>query len=272
MACLLEASAHKPGNVAPGPGRSFHDTRYEDFLASAAAIGAAFLRAGRRPLGLTIRDACVATARWTPANTNLGIVLLLAPLAHAALDGGGGSLRRRVGRALRDTSVRDAANVYAAIRLASPGGIGEAAEQDVAQRPTRTLREVMCLAASRDGVAREYATDYAVTFRRGAPALRRARRDGLSWDDAVVETYLTLLAATPDTHIARKLGPAAAADVSRRSRAALDAGGVRTPAGRRGVARLDEALRDARNARNPGTTADLTAAAIFTVLLNGGWS
>jgi triphosphoribosyl-dephospho-CoA synthase len=83
LACLLEASAAKPGNVSPG--RHFHDTRYEDFLASAAAVGPALARAGERPLGATILDAVEATRRWTRANTNLGIVLLLAPLARGAL-------------------------------------------------------------------------------------------------------------------------------------------------------------------------------------------
>jgi triphosphoribosyl-dephospho-CoA synthetase len=55
------------------------------------------------------------------------------------------------------------------------------------------------------------------------------------------------------------------------ARVVLDAGGVRSDRGRREVAAMDAALRDERNALNPGTTADLTAAAIFVVLLGGGW-
>lgn len=271
LACLLEASAPKPGNVAPDVRTHFRDTRYEHFLASAAAIGPAFLLAKRRSLGITILDACTATARWTNANTNLGIILLLAPIARAALHAGG-TLRTRVARVLERTTVRDAADVYAAIRLADPGGLGRADEQDVAAAPTLPLRAVMALAADRDAIAREYATDFRVTFDLGAPTLRRARRDGLSWNDAIVEAYLTLLAGVPDTHVARKLGEAAAADISRRSRAVLAAGGVRSPAGRRRAAALDRALRNESNSRNPGTTADLTAAAIFVVLLEGGWS
>jgi triphosphoribosyl-dephospho-CoA synthase len=279
LACLLEASAPKPGNVAPG--LAFHDTRYEDFLASAAAIGPALLAASTAPLGATIRRAIESTAHWTRANTNLGIVLLLAPLARAALtpptregegEGGGTELlRARLASVLASTTVEDAADVYAAIRLAHPGGLGTAAEQDVAAPPTVALRDAMALAAERDTIAREYVTDFAVTFETGAPALERARREGLSWSDAVVETYLTLLAAVPDTHIARKLGMDDAAAVSVRARDVLAAGGVRTARGREAVARLDEALRDARNARNPGTTADLTAASLYVALLGGAW-
>jgi triphosphoribosyl-dephospho-CoA synthase len=143
--------------------------------------------------------------------------------------------------------------------------------QDVAGEPTLTLLETMRLAAERDGIAREYATAFEVTFETGAPALDQARRDGLFWDDAVVETFLTLLAENPDTHVARRSGAALAAEVSRRARSALDAGGVRSVAGRSAIAEMDVALRDARNSGNPGTTADLTAAAIFVVLLGGGW-
>src|SRR5215212_11720735 len=187
LACLLEASAPKPGNVSPG--RHFADTRYEDFLASAAAIGVPLAAAGTRPLGATIRLAIESTARWTRSNTNLGIVLLLAPLARAAAESGSAEsgsdpgdarhrgrtqefndagfvsaadsrlqkLRTSVRRVLDETTVEDAKDVYAAIRMASPGGLGRAEAQDVAADPTMTLLEVMRLAADRDGIAREYA-------------------------------------------------------------------------------------------------------------------
>ena len=318
LACLLEASAPKPGNVSPG--RDFADACYEDFLASAAAIGPALAGAGTRPVGATVRLAVEATARWTRSNTNLGVVLLLTPLARAALlettakrsrgvrlppsrkasasaeasadrsadrrslGGGGqadqgpaqtdchGSLRGALRRVLEATSVDDARDVYAAIRRAAPGGLGRAAAQDVADDPTMTLLEVMRLASDRDGIAREYATAFEATFETGARVLDRARRDGLSWNDAIVETYLTLLAAAPDTHVTRRSGAAVAADVSQRARTALAAGGARTAVGRRAIDEMDFGLRDARNTANPGTAADLTAAAIFVVLLGGGWS
>jgi triphosphoribosyl-dephospho-CoA synthase len=291
LACLLEAAAPKPGNVSPG--RSFADSSYEDYLASAAAIGGPLAGVGVRPLGRTIRLAVESTAQWTRSNTNLGLVLLLAPLARAALEKGVGSLFRGeseekegVGTHLRGkgdgslfrgavhhvldaTTVEDARDVYAAIRMAAPGGLGRVDEQDIAQEPDRTLLEVMRLAADRDGVAREYATAFETTFDVGAPALDRARTAGLSWNDAIVETFLTLLAAGPDTHIARRAGPARAADVTRRARGVLAAGGVRSKDGRRAIDDMDRALRDPRHAANPGTTADLTAAAIFVVLIGG---
>ncbi|HEY7861621.1 MAG TPA: triphosphoribosyl-dephospho-CoA synthase [Gemmatimonadaceae bacterium] len=269
LACLLEASAPKPGNVSPGA--SFHDTRYEDFLASTAAIAPAFLDIDRQTVGDTIRRAIESTRAWTDANTNLGIVLLLAPLAHAALESSPRSLRERVRLVIERTTVADASAVYSAVQIARPGGLGEVSAQDAASSPTVTLAAAMELAADRDDVAREYATAFERTFTVGAPALARARTAGLDWPDAVVECYLALLATAPDTLIARKLGPDAASDVTRQAAAVLAAGGVRTNAGRRALASFDLELRDVRNTRNPGTTADITAAALFVLLLNGGW-
>ena len=268
LACLLEVSAPKPGNVSPE--RHFHDTRYEDFLASAVAIGPALAGAGETPLGTTIRRAVEATRRWTRSNTNLGIVLLLAPLARAALREGA-SLRERLRTVLAETTVTDAGEVYAAIRRARPGGLGEAKAEDVAGAPTVPLRDAMALAAERDAIAREYVTDFALTFDTGVPTVLAARHEGLAWSDTVVETYLALLDAAPDTHIARKLGAAEAAAISLQAREVRASGGTRSPKGRQALGALDAELRDQRNRRNPGTTADLTCAALFVVILEGGW-
>ena len=264
FACLLEASAPKPGNVSPG--RHFRDMRYEDFLASAAAIGPAFLKADVLPVGELVRDAVAATRRMVPVNTNLGIALLLAPLAKAVLDPRDGDLRTRTTRILAETTVEDAVAVYEAIRLAAPGGLGKAPAEDIHDAPTVSLLETMRLAAHRDAVAREYADSFATTFTVSAPALAAARKAGLSWDDAVVECALVLLAAQPDTLIVRKLGVAAAAEVQEEAREVCAAGGVRTAEGRQALAVFDAALRDPANRRNPGTTADLVAAACFVVI------
>lgn len=285
LACLLEVSAPKPGNVSPG--RHFHDARYEHFLASAAAIGPAVALAGARPIGPTVLAAVHATADWAPSNTNLGIILLFVPLARSAIEATSEpspaspasppaavtlrALRDGVETVLAATTVADARDVYAAIRLARPGGLGRMAVQDVHDEPTATLQTVMALAAERDGIAREYASGFTTTFDVGVPALARARSDGLSWDTATVETFLTLLAAVPDTLIARKRGAPEAESVARAATAILAIGGVRTSAGRAHVDALDQRLRDPDNATNPGATADLTAATIFAFLLAGGW-
>jgi triphosphoribosyl-dephospho-CoA synthase len=275
LACLLEVSAPKPGNVSPA--HRFADIGYETFLASAAAIGGPLAGAATRPLGETVRLAIDSTWAWTRSNTNLGIVLLLAPLARAALLNldepvAHRDLRCTARRVVEDTTVADAREVYAAIRRASPGGLGRVDTHDVADEPDITLVDAMRLAAGRDSIAREYATAFELTFEIGAPALERARRDALSWDDAVVETFLTLLARVPDTHVARRHGLARALEVSERALAVVAAGGVRTTDGRQAIAEMARQLTNGSAAANPGTTPDLTAAAIFVVLLGGGWS
>jgi triphosphoribosyl-dephospho-CoA synthase len=245
------------------PGRHFSDLRYEDFLASAAAIGGAFAHVGERRVGETIRDAVHAARSWARSNSNLGIVLLLAPLARAArLRMPDTALRDAVRLVLGATTVEDARDVYTAIRRAVPGGLGRV-------EPTLPLLDVMRLAERRDSIASEYATGFALTFERGWPALHQARLDGLSWDDAVVETFLALLASTIDTHIARKVSAGTVKLVMSKARDVVIAGGVRTEDGRRALGGLDNFLRDGTNLLNPGTTADLVAAAIFVELVEG---
>src|SRR5918995_4709699 len=265
LACVLEASAEKPGNVTPS--HDFDDTTYEDMLRSGIALGPELGRAGERGVGETVLAAVSASRGVAGANTNLGIALLLAPLARAALSGG--PLRERLAEVLGALTVDDARAAYAAIRLAGPGGLDEPVEHDVRDEPRVTLREAMAAAAERDSTASEYVTDHAVTFELGLPALADALGDGLRARDAIVELALQLLAAVPDTLIARKRGPEPAGRVAVGARQVLSAGGVRSARGRSALAGFDDSLRQDGNALNPGTTADLVTAVLFVALLEG---
>ena len=266
FACVLEASAEKPGNITPS--HDFADTSYEDMLRSAIALGPEIGRAGERGVGATVLAAVEATRRVAGSNTNLGIALLLAPLARAARTGDG-PLRAGTEAVLAALTLEDARDAYAAIRAADAGGLDEPVEHDVRDAPTVTLRAAMAAAAGRDALAAEYAEGFPVTFDVGLPAIRRALEDGLAPRAAIVETYLKLLAAVPDTLIARKRGRAEALRVSAAASAALAAGGVRDEPGRAALRDLDADLRGDGNARNPGTTADLVTAVLFVALLEG---
>jgi triphosphoribosyl-dephospho-CoA synthase len=245
LACVLEVGAEKPGNITPS--HDFEDTTYEDMVRCAIAIGPELVV--DRGVGETV----LAIVETSPAaaNTNLGIALLLAPLAKAALQPG--PLRERLREVLRDLG--DARAAYAAIRLAGAGGLDEPVEHDVRAEPDLGLREAMMAAAERDSVASEYVTDFALTFEVGLPALRDLTRE------AIVELHLRLLAHTPDTLIARKAGAAAAEQVSAGARDVL--------AGRRTLASFDASLRTDGNRLNPGTTADLVTATVFVALVEG---
>jgi triphosphoribosyl-dephospho-CoA synthase len=264
---VLEVSAEKPGNITPT--HDFEDTSYEDMVRSGLLLGPELGRADRRGVGETVLAAVRACRRGAPSNTNLGIALLLAPLARAALDRTSSPrpLRDRVRAVLRELDTQDANAAYQAIRLARPGGLGDAPEHGVDSEPTIGLREAMAAAAHRDRVAYEYASDYAVTFEIGLPALTLALADGLRTRDAIVELHLRLLGALPDTLVARKRGAESAAGISAAARHVLAAGGVRSATGRREVSAFDASLRDPTNALNPGTTADLVAATVFVAAL-----
>lgn len=264
-ACLLEVSVPKPGNVSPAD--EFHDARFEDFVLSALAIGPAMAQAHRRPVGETILRAVRATRRVVATNTNLGTILLFAPLACAC---GAGSLRVRLRQVLASLTVEDARLAYQAIRLAQPGGLGEVAEHDVRGQVTVPLCEAMASSAERDAIAREYVTGFSVTFDIAMPALR-AWQQRQPLRQAVVQTFLSVLAQVPDTLIARKNDMATAETVARAAARALAAGGVTTPHGRRHVQDLDRSLRRRGNRLNPGTTADFIAAALFAAILEGGF-
>jgi len=263
-ACLLEVSAEKVGNVTPA--RGFADAGFADFALSALAAGPPLAHARPGGVGEAIYRAVAATRRVTTTNTNLGIVLLLAPIAAAARLRGGG-LRQRLERILRGLSRADARWAYRAIRLARPGGLGRSPAADVRRPPPVTLREAMALAAPRDGIAAEYVGGFPVTFGVALRGLQRAIRRGLSVLDAIAQAHLEVLARVPDTLIARKAGPAVARRVSDRAGAVIRVGGLHTGRGRVAARRLDQTLRRAGHRLNPGTSADVVTAALFVWLL-----
>ena len=268
LACLLEVSADKPGNVTWG--KAFWDARYVDFMASAVAIGPALRAAASGSVGETILQAIRDTQKFVSSNTNLGMVLLLAPLAHAARDLHAADLRSAVAEVLRALSVDDARHAFEAIRLAGPGGLGRSNVYDVRTADVNvTLREAMGAAQDRDAVAREYTTDFEITFEIGYVALRTFLQEDHRLSDAIVQTALTILTQVPDTLILRKEGPATAQSVSRQAARVLEAGGAFTRRGRSALEAFDRSVRDEENRLNPGTTADLTTASIFVLLTEG---
>jgi triphosphoribosyl-dephospho-CoA synthase len=262
LACVLEVSSAKPGNITPA--HDFSDTTYADMIRSGLALGPVFARRRvlRRTIGELIADGVDATRDLGGTNTNLGIVLLFAPLVRAAVSRRADeTLRSAVERTLVKLGVDDAAAAFAAIARADPGGLGEAPEHDVRVPARVSLREAMAAAAHRDSIASEYTTGYAIVFDTGRSLLDEALRDGLSTLDAIVSLHVGLLASHPDTLIARRAGAAAARAVSDAAREVRD--------GTRSLADFDGSLRGAGNRLNPGTTADLVAGTLLAALLTG---
>ncbi|WP_363350275.1 triphosphoribosyl-dephospho-CoA synthase [Methylocystis echinoides] len=258
-ACEAELAAPKPGNVhhfAPG-----HGMAAQDFVLSARAA-APFIAAAEASVGARILGAVEATWAAVGQNTNLGIVLLCAPLAQAALTATSDDLAGETARVLAALDVADADAAFRAIRRANPAGLGEAEAHDVSGPAETTLLEAMRAAAPRDRIAYQYAHDFVDIFETGFAALARARVRGHDAPRATLEVYMAFLAAFPDSHIVRKYGVAAAcavcAEAAQRA-LAIEAAG-------RGEAfelalEFDRELKEKRV--NPGTSADMTVAVLF---------
>lgn len=265
LACVLEASAEKIGNVTPA--RRFADSGFGDFVVSAVALGPAIAQARPRRVGWAVWKSVATARRATATNTHLGVALLFSPLVAAWRSPRRGGLRGRLAEVLRGLTVGDARWAYRAIRLAKPGGLGRSDEADALRSPTITLREAMALAAQRDAIAWEYVHDFAITFDLALPVLFAAVRRGLTLLDAIAQAHLELMGRLPDTLIMRKAGRSTAEAISVKAQAVLEAGGFYTRQGRRAAGRLDRDLREEGNRLNPGTSADLIAAALFVWLL-----
>lgn len=265
LACLLEVLAPKPGNVHRGA--DFEDIGLIDFAISSAAIGPAMAAAHNLGVGAAVLQATRATHQLVQSNTNLGTLLLLAPLAAVSPEV---ALADGLPGVLANLGPADAAAVYEAIRLANPGGLGQVAQMDIAGTPPPDLLAAMQQAADRDLVARQYTNGFADLFGLVTPRILEGRRRGLSLTSAVVDAHIFLMARHPDSLIARKCGEAVAVASSQRAARVLDAGEPHSDAYWQAAGDLDFWLRSDGHRRNPGTSADLIAAALF-IALREGW-
>jgi triphosphoribosyl-dephospho-CoA synthase len=253
-ACRLELDALKPGNVhrhAEG-----HGMTCADFEISAQASAPELARLGER-VGARIYRAVAATKAVAGKNTNLGILLLCAPLAASAERG------ESLKVILETLTLQDAQDCFAAIAAANPGGLGLAATYDVRAPATAPLLEAMAAAAHRDLIARQYANGFADIADLGLSRWRTARAQGQSPAESATSVYLSFLRTWPDSHIARKFGAETAEDVRRDAEArVLPAFG---PARRAFFLKWDAELK--ARGLNPGTCADLTVATLFAAFL-----
>lgn len=264
-ACETELDAPKPGNVHVFAGG--HGMEAEDFVASARAAAPFIAQAGAS-IGQRILGAVEATLAVAGQNTNLGIVLLCAPLAAAAESAEAAD--KALETVLEALNIEDAELAFRAIALASPGGLGKADQHDVRQPAAINLLEAMRHAAGRDMVAAQYANQFDDVLTLGLPLLREnlARWSEPRW--ATLSVYLEFLGSFPDSHIVRKYGPAVARKVQAEAAglaqllAATDQPELLLPA----LLAFDATLKTAR--LNPGTSADLTVATLFAHRLNSG--
>ncbi len=255
-ACILEVLAPKVGNVHPSA--AFPDLDAGHFARASIAIARPLANVSTGGIGRAVLSATRAMRHAAGTNTHLGIILLLAPLStpHPPTTDS-------VADALDSLTPEDAAAVYQAIRIAQPGGLGQAERHDVYASPPRCLLEAMQSAADRDLIARQYANSFRDLFDFVVPRLTDRRLDLL---ERIVRTHVALLAELGDSLIARKCGIETAREAQQQAAAALDRLENGDPAA---TVELDRWLRADGNRRNPGATADLIAAGLFIGLRHG---
>ena len=264
-ACEEELQAFKPGNVsvyADG-----HDMTVADFRTS-AEVSAAPLCNPDYSLGEKIFYAVKSTREAVACNTNLGIILLCAPLIQAInYIQPGMTLRQALHQVLASTTVEDADWVFKAISLASPGGLGESDEQDVKSKASVTLLQAMNLASSKDRIALQYTSDYKDVFDFAILMYNdfMAKWGRRCW--ATVAVYAGLLSQFPDSHIVRKFGNQYTEMVAEnmlllsKELTRTDNPELIMPL----LHQIDQELKS--KGLNPGTTADMTVATVLTVFL-----
>jgi triphosphoribosyl-dephospho-CoA synthase len=292
LACILEVSSPKPGNVSRF--KDFEDTKFEHFAAACIGIGEALRLASGRGiaigsgemdasglrLGALIRKAVEDSRGWhSGGNTNLGTTILLIPLAAAAgislaVHGEikNNVLRDGIDRLVRESTFQDTIELYQAIRYARPGGLGRVERLDVTDKTVDieikekdvNLYRIFSISREEDSIARELVTKMAITFEVGYPTLMEAYNRGEEVSRCIQLTFFEILSRYPDTLIARKNGRAVAHEISREAKS-IKAGGLLDEK----VLAFDDKLRSRGNKLNPGVTADLVASSLNVALLNG---
>ena len=297
LAILLEVSAHpKPGNIHRTA--DFPETRYEHFLASAVAVAPHFRHGAERgvqvslekigsesvKIGALIKSAVKSVSVWQRGgNTLLGSIILVSPVAVAA-----GmtlakekfsvvKLRENIRAVVESSTPMDAINVYDAIEIAKPKGLGKAPKLDVTDPTSKqkildkhtTLFEVFKIASEYDSISSEWVNNYPITFDLGYPYFVQQLEGTKDINTATVHTFLKILSEIPDTFIARKVGLAKAKEVSAQAKRVLKRGGLTTPSGKTQLLRFDKKIRNPAHELSPGTTADIVQAVLAIAILEG---
>lgn len=256
----MDVAALKPGNVhryADG-----HAMTVNDFLTS-AEVSVPVLADPARTIAARILAAATATREAVGCNTNLGMLLLFAPLAAAAAEAAPADLQARVTDMVRQMDVADAGNIYAAIRLAQPGGLGDSDVHDVASAPQVGILTAMCAAQHRDRIAWQYVNGFADVFGEALNVLRQRNQCWQSVEWALVACYLSLLTQNADSHVARKHGEAVACKVQQQAEAILTRFiKYNKPEEATSLLRNFDLTLKAEGI-NPGTSADLAAACLL---------
>jgi triphosphoribosyl-dephospho-CoA synthase len=261
LACLFEATAPKPGNVHRGA--DFADLSFLDLTVSGVVVAPHLARAAELGVGAAAWQAMQATQRVIATNSNLGIVLLLAPLAAVPREE---PLPAGVQQLLQQLTPQDSLYLWRTIQAAKAGGLGQVPEHDVAGTAPQHILPAMQLAADRDLIAAQYVNGFKHVFEHVVPWLVAGCQQGWSLTTSIIHTHVQMMAEFPDSLIARKRGREVAQQAAHIARQVLQSGPPEDENYQAALADFDFWLRADGHQRNPGTTADMLAAGLFVIL------
>jgi len=273
IACVLEVSSFKPGNVHRY--RDFSDIKYHHFLTSGIAFGDVIYKAAQdsKNIGKYIKMAVIQSRRWSPSNANLGIIMLHVPIAMGAgnIDNFDSSkLRKEMIRLSKNTTVEDSLNVYDAISIAMPNLNPPKRGPDVKEEDAKkrlieenlTLYHVFKISSEWDNISKEWTEGFKISFE-GYELLKNYYLEERDINWAITKTYIHLLSKYPDTLIARKNNLEISKEVSKIAMEIRNNGYKKED-----IEKFDSYLSKDGNRLNPGTTADIVAASLMIFLLD----
>jgi len=271
-AIQLESSAIKLGNVHPNA--SFHDLNYGHFERASAAIGQVIDELDSASVGHLVLVATRKMMQVVETNTSLGTILLIAPLVVAWREASGSpgmqgnvearslAIQSALPGVLSRLDASDSEQIYQAIRASKAGGLGSSDTMDVNGQAPMRIQDAMQFASSWDDIALQYTTNFDLVFRI-ARRLWLKKQATAGWQDAMRQIQLELLSERVDSLIARKRGIEYARGIQSRANRVLQSGDYGSVSFESAWVDLDQDMRDCNHGGNPGTIADLIAAALF---------
>jgi triphosphoribosyl-dephospho-CoA synthase len=298
LSSLLELSGWpKPGNIHRT--KDFKDTRFEHFLAGITAIQPSFrelcekiyisinsntLEFSKIELGLFYKKSAKEMIRWqSGGNVLLGHILVLAPLVSAA------AICMKMNKVkiedfelilkklIVDATVEDTLNLYDAIKICNPGGLGRIDKYDIygensyneIKQNNITLKKIFELSKEYDLISNEYSSGFNIVLKEGLPYFIETFKLSQDINNATVNTFLNLLSNHLDTLIIRKSSKEDAMEISKKASEILSHGGISTKKGLKLTIRFDNELHKQNGKLNPGSIADLVAGVLFCALIFG---
>ena len=272
IACCLEVSSFKPGNVHRN--KDYDDIKYHHFLNSGVAFGDIIYKASKDPqnIGQYIKLAVIESKKWSPSNANLGIIMLHTPIATTTgqmEEFNINTLKKEIKNTVKNTTTDDAIAVYDAIEIAMPNinppKEGPDAQKNDAKQELReknlTLYDVFKISSSWDSISYEWTKGFNISFE-GYYLLNKYYKQYNNINLATTKTFLNILSNHPDTLIARKKDENTSKMVSDKAKEVLNNFNEES------LLKFDKFLSNEGNKLNPGTTADLIASSLMIFLLD----